>query len=332
MMLCRIPQVLDRRTERRGAALFITILSVALLVSILALAGLALTRVERQRVATTVEVLEARRLARSGVEYGLSVLNATTQWRTTSVSGAVSLQKTLGNGSTGSLQWMIEDVDDNLANTDVSLRLTGIGRVGTSQQVFSVAVASSGAPGTEQILVDEFRPGTASEVSLQLTSAIGLTCEPTLPGNAARWSITRVAVWCRRLGEGTLTARVMTCDGLGRPDREIDRVTFSTTAIPLNSGWFEIEFPQAIGLGPSDRIAVILSGTAGSGNLAGVTCGLNSHASPQTTTVLTSDSQQTWTVHTDRDVWMKVYGQWTTSAAISALSGTWRPEAAVSAP
>lgn len=112
---------------------------------------------------------------------------------------------------------MLQDSDGSLTNSDVDVRLRGIGRVGSVVQVSSVAIASSGAPSAERIWLDEYRPGTASQFSLQSGTAIAARVAPAIQPGAVRWSITRIAVWCSKGNVGALEAQIMTCDANGRP-------------------------------------------------------------------------------------------------------------------
>ncbi len=303
-------------------------MSVALIVSLLGLAGLTLVRIERRQAEAATDLLVGRRHARSAVELGLAAINADANWRTNSSQGVETASRSLGAGATGTISWILEDSDGSLTNTDVDLRLKGIGRVGNVTQVSSVAIASTGAPSAERMWLDEYRPGSAAQFSLQSGAAIGTNFLPTLPAGTVRWKITRVAVWCVTGNSGTVEARIATRDAAGKPRDLIDRVVMSTNSLPSSPGWHQITFPDAIGLAPDEGACVVFQYGSGSGTIAQITRGTNSLGSPSSAVLTSANEGGTWTLESEQDLWIKVYGTYSTSQAVAARTGTWTWEAA----
>ena len=131
---------------RRGAALYVSVMAVALLVSVLGLAGLLVTSIERQRVGAGNDMLVARSNARSAVVLALRVLANDPNWRTTYTSGVETTPQAIGPASAGAVSWVLEDSDGNLTDSDTKLQLKGVGRVGNVVQVLCVDLTTTGNP------------------------------------------------------------------------------------------------------------------------------------------------------------------------------------------
>ncbi|MEZ6134998.1 MAG: hypothetical protein R3C53_08830 [Pirellulaceae bacterium] len=86
----------------------------------------------------------AQVLAKSAVEYGIQQVHGDNSWRTTFVHDIESQPMTLGQGT---IAWKLVDDDGNLADDDSdSVRVVGIGRVGTVTVAESVRLLASGEP------------------------------------------------------------------------------------------------------------------------------------------------------------------------------------------
>lgn len=127
---------------RRGTALYITVLSMALIVSLLGLAGLAIMRIELEQMETGNDRAAARQNARSAVDLALRVIANDPNWRTTATNGVETTPQSLHANASGSLSWILEDTDGSLTDADTDLRLRGVGRVGNTIQVSSVKIHS----------------------------------------------------------------------------------------------------------------------------------------------------------------------------------------------
>lgn len=137
---------IGRRWARRGMALYMTVMSTALVVSLLGLAGLAVVRIERERAQMTGDLAAARVNARSAVEYALRVLADDPNWRTTYSNGVETTPVAAGPQATGTISFVLEDVDGSLSLPDTDLRLKGVGRAGNVIHVSSVQIVENLAP------------------------------------------------------------------------------------------------------------------------------------------------------------------------------------------
>lgn len=132
-----------RRRLRRGASLYLTVFSSALIVSLLGLAGVTANRVERKIVQSTNHRLAARSYSRSAVELALRALADDPQWRDNYVSGVETTPQLLDVTGVGTVSWIIKDADGSLATPDTDLRLLGVGRMGNTVQVSTVSLTAN---------------------------------------------------------------------------------------------------------------------------------------------------------------------------------------------
>lgn len=126
----------DRR--RRGMALYVSVMMTTLIVSLLGLAGIAVVRIERLELQSRGDMLAARRNAHSALELALVVLANDSSWRSNYTSGAETTAVSLGDDQLGKLSWILQDSDGDLTDSDTTLTLQGIGRVGDAVQVVQV--------------------------------------------------------------------------------------------------------------------------------------------------------------------------------------------------
>lgn len=134
-------------SPRKGAGLYVMVLSTSLIVSLIGLTGLTIVRIERDRAANAADLLMARTNARTAVELALKVINSNSNWRYTYSNGVETTPQSLGSEAAGTLSWIVQDSDGNLTDNDVELRLRGIGRVGAAVQVASVKIMPMVAAG-----------------------------------------------------------------------------------------------------------------------------------------------------------------------------------------
>ena len=123
------------RSKRRGMALYVSVMMTALLVSLLGLAGIAVVRIERIETESTNDLLRARLNARSVVDFAMATMNYDPNWRSTYTSGVETIQYPLGSSELGTFSWIVTDSDGDLTDSDTSLTIQGIGRVGDAVQV-----------------------------------------------------------------------------------------------------------------------------------------------------------------------------------------------------
>lgn len=184
-----------RRPRRRGTALYVIVLSTALITSLLGLAALAVVRIERRQASTSNHLLDARMNARAAVELALRVIANDPNWRTTHTNGAETTPQSPGPGATGTVSWILEDSDGDLSNEDADLRLKGVGRVGNVVQVSSVKLEKSAV----SLDVLERTTYSAQNVTVvdqvwtsggPISTPAALTLNNTLNGDAEAGSVT----------------------------------------------------------------------------------------------------------------------------------------------
>lgn len=155
--------------RRRGAALYVTVVTTSLIVSLLGLAGLTVLRIERIQMDSNGDRRTARTNANSAVELSLETLANDSNWRKTYASGVETTAQSLGAGGRGTLSWMLKDSDGLLTDDDVDLRLYGIGRIGSVVQVSSVQITQPKTGGGSNIVLN---PGFESATD----KWAGMTC------------------------------------------------------------------------------------------------------------------------------------------------------------
>ncbi len=159
----RIPDGRLKRTRsRRGAALYVTTMFTALLVSLLGMSGLALSRVEAIRIKLHREQVQAQFLARSALELAHLELNQHADWQKDPTLRSESKPRHVEKGS-GTCSWFLGPGDPRFGIEEGRLTLTGVGRDGEAARFLSVQVRPKRVRfGTDeiQLSVIEFVEGT----------------------------------------------------------------------------------------------------------------------------------------------------------------------------
>jgi Tfp pilus assembly protein PilX len=316
----------SRRTRhaRRGMAIYFTVVSTALIVSLLGLTGLTLVRIERKQMAVSNERTAARMNARSAVDLALRVIANDSNWRTTYTNGVETTPQSLHANASGTLSWILEDSDGSLTDADTNLRLKGVGRVGNTVQVSSVKLLTTGTANPEQTLLNA--PQTdGSGVTLEAGLGIGITFTPTLPVGASSWSITRIQFWGNGFQQGSFDAKVTTQDAFGNPVTVIDSVNVQDRDLSNNFAWNEIVFNNADGLSPTEGACVIFVHASG-GKCARIKHEELPNTSPEKR-LMTTNGGFTWN-QDQNDLWIKIWGTYSMPGSPEAVSGTWIWDAA----
>ncbi|MCY2926054.1 MAG: hypothetical protein NT031_11550, partial [Planctomycetota bacterium] len=94
----------NRTRPNRAGAVYALVLIVAMLLTVIALAGVSINRVNARSGGEGGDWAEAQVLAYSGAEHAMAQINADANWRT-NLSGQ-TVQKSLGNGS---FAWRLTD-------------------------------------------------------------------------------------------------------------------------------------------------------------------------------------------------------------------------------
>jgi hypothetical protein len=186
------------RNKRQGAALYVSVMATAMIVTLLGLAGLQITRIERGQMTQGDDRKAARRNANSAVELALRVMANDPNWRTTYSSGVETPRQSLGREDAGQVSWILEDADGNLNNVDLDLKLKGLGRAGDALQVSTLALKSGEVPVGPLELRSMTNHVSLSDVELDNDLWLGQYLRPNLPANATRWWVTSVEILCKR--------------------------------------------------------------------------------------------------------------------------------------
>ncbi|MCY2928655.1 MAG: hypothetical protein NTV86_04015 [Planctomycetota bacterium] len=131
---------MQSQTTRRGAV-YALVLIVAMLLTVIALAGLSISRVNAHSAGDSGDWLEARVLAFSGAEHAMAQINADANWRTTYATA--TCQKSLGHGS---FSWRLVDQTDGSLTDDASepFVILSTGTVRNATFTLRVAMAPAG--------------------------------------------------------------------------------------------------------------------------------------------------------------------------------------------
>lgn len=317
------------RFQRRGVAIYMTVMSVAMLVSLLGLASLLSVRVERNHQKQLCDRVAALNFARSAVELGILRLGDDASWRTNYSSGTYTAEERLQTSFDGSLSFAVSDVDGSLIDDDTLLRLSGIGRVGDTVQVLSLEVAPGGGPETElRSYTDE---SDRKDGKLEDNKWWGQYFTPNLPPTATAWSVTRVEIYAERdKGNRDGTVKLYHADASGFPENAaVDSTDFNSTDVgkPWEyknldfSGeyWFAVTDDACLTFETNDKdvlnIRYANSGVVetGSGLLRGSESGGG-----------------TWdTIETDKALLYRIYGVYSESSnPLEPVAGTWSRDAA----
>lgn len=161
-------QILARR---RGAALYVVVLAVTLIVAVLGLASLSELHLQREAFQRQKDMQLARQYAQAAVEIGMQRIADDADWRNSYLSGDWESNQLIGEGT-----YTLAGVDpnDDLLGGDPTdpVELTGIGKQGLATQKVMVT------------LVPQPRPLTCLEVALHVGGSLQVHQPATISGNA----------------------------------------------------------------------------------------------------------------------------------------------------
>ncbi len=315
-----------RGQSRNGAALYLAVLSTALITSALGLAALLLVRTERRTTSLGSDLLEARVNARTAVELATRVIANDSSYRTTYSNGVETSPVSLGSDANGTVSWILEDSDGSLADADTELRLRGVGRVGSALQVASVVVTPP------QIGPVELRSVTTSTEALQdeLTGD-NQWCQylkPTLPAEALRWWVTSVEFYGDK-GNGGVDVDVRIYEPLSNnwpSTTVIDEVTVSSSNFENSWTWQSFPFTGTYSLAADEGICLALM-TSNANKIPFYLEYVSGLSESDSALIRGAES---WTsFEADKALCYRVYGIYTTAAGgVEVVGGTWLWDAA----
>ena len=146
--LCQVRPAIHRlagRPQPRRGYSYIAVLGTSLIVSTLALGGMALLRIEARTALDSLQAVQARQHAKSAAELAARILRADPQWRTVFNGGHVFTPRAIGSGWISAI--MTDPVDGILGNQPhdpVQMDITAV--QGRAQQRFVLQLRARPEP------------------------------------------------------------------------------------------------------------------------------------------------------------------------------------------
>lgn len=319
------PSSLPHESYRRGAALFVAVLTISLTVSVLGLASLSLLRIEQRREVGQRDLLLARQHARSAVEFALISIANDANWRSTYPHGVESAPYAVGAGSNGTLSWIIQDSDGDLNNRDRLVQLLGIGRAGDALQVSSIQVSAEIGP-------EELRSMTITndkkDDDVSTSKAWAQYLKPNLPANATYWRATGFEFYCKRThNDDTVDIGLSYVSDDFATVTPLDQVNIISSSISDQWHWEVVQFAITETLEANQGIGI--SVTTQSSNKP-IKIRYREKKVTEPNSALIRGSNAGWTsLAYDQALHYRVHGVYTTSSGkLKPLPGTWTWEAA----
>jgi hypothetical protein len=299
-------------------AIYVYVVSTATLVSLLALAGSAVMRIERRQATALSNRLTARSHAHSAVELALRAMKTNTSWRTTYTNGVQTTPVSLDTGAAGTVSWTLQDADGSLTNADTLLRLKGIGRIGDSVQAASVQLQPTMVGPAE--LCSQVANGSTD--TLLNDKWWGQYFRPTLPADAHRWWVTSVEVTMRRLNAGRVfQVRLYQPNGSNLPSATIiDQATVNSSDVSTSWEWKVVPLSGVYSLAATDGMCLTLETLE---TTSPVEVRYNSGGVSQGNNALLRGYPAWASIGTDKALVYRINGYYTSASGVSRVSGTW---------
>lgn len=317
-----------RPRNRSGAALFVTVMSVALIVSVIGLAGLTVIGNRRHAVQAANDVLLARSNAYSAVEVGLRQIGNDPNWRTSYSNGVETNQFQLGAGGTATASWMLYDTDGRIDDADTDLRLKGIGRVGDTVQVLSTRVTPTPQTSQEQQLRSHESSANQAygEVNTDLYWCQYL--KVTLPPGATGWRITRIELYCEKKNGGPdLHVKIYEPLPSNMPSTTVIDSVSRTSDSFLDISWQSIDFSGQYSLDPDAGVCIALEAT-GKEKKAPIGFYYRASGVSDADSALITGNPAWNTYDTNKSLRYRLYGEYTIGSGLQSVKGTWKLEPA----
>jgi hypothetical protein len=299
-------------------AIYVYVVSTATLVSLLALAGSAVMRIERRQATTFGNRLTARSHAHSAVELALRVMRTDTSWRTTYANGVQTAPVNLDTASSGTVSWILQDTDGSLTNADTLLRLKGIGRIGDSIQAASVQLQPTFVGPAE--LCSQLASGSTD--TLLNDKWWGQYFRPTLPADAHRWWVTSVEVNMRRVNAGRVfQIRLYQPNGSNLPSATIvDQATVNSSDVAVAWEWKVVPLSGVYSLAATEGLCLALETLE---TTSPIEVRYSSSGVSQGDNALLRGYPAWASFGTDKALMYRINGYYTSASGVSRISGTW---------
>ncbi len=169
--------------RRCGGSVYVAALGAAMLMTVIGLAAMAVARAEVRTLQMQQDMLAARRLAESGIDVALHIIDQDPNWRNTYTHDIFVADE---NFHGGTFKWKLADEEDNdLADDDTEpVRIIAWGSQGRATQKVSVMYAPGGELGVNIIDNPGFENGTTSWVSIGASLLLDLVGPLTGSSNA----------------------------------------------------------------------------------------------------------------------------------------------------
>lgn len=300
-------------------AIYVYVVSTATLVSLLALAGSAVMRIERRQATAYGNRLAARSHAHSAVELALRAMKTNTSWRTTYTSGVATTPVNLDTAASGTVSWLFQDTDGSLTNADTLLRVRGVGRIGDAVQAASVELQATLVGPAE--LCSQIVYGSTD--TLLYDKWWGQYFRPTLPADAHRWWVTSVEVNMRRVNPGrTFNVRLYQPTGSNLPSTTIvDQAAVNSSDVSTAWEWKSFPMSAVYSLAATDGLCLTLE--TSESTTTPVEIRYSSGSVSQGSNSLLRGYPAWASLGTDKALAYRVNGCYTSASGVSRVAGTW---------
>ena len=200
----------------------------------------------------------------------------------------------------------------NLGTAEViAANITSLELTHLTRTVTSPAVRTESA---ETLLFDQNSSNTGVALWHNVTSTawVGETITPTLPADAIDWRITKAQVTLGQNStvDGGVKVQLRTITTSSLPTTVVlDQVTVDESS--MNGGWKDIVWANSSEL-PLAGVCIVVAYNSGSGAVATVRKGFSSLLSPKTRLVLSTNGGGSFGSNITEDLWLKVWGTYTT--------------------
>ena len=205
----------------------------------------------------------------------------------------------------------------------VAANITSLELAHLTRTVTSPAVRTESA---ETLLIDQNSSNTGLALWHGVTSTawVGETITPTLPADAVDWRITKAQLTLGQssAADGAVKVQLRTITTSLVPTSVVlDEVAVDESS--MTAGWKDIVWTNASEL-PLAGVAVVVAYKTGSGTVATVRKGYTSLLSPNTRLVSSSNGGTSFGSNATEDLWLKVWGTYTTMSVPQGASSSYR--------
>lgn len=322
----------SRISHQRGTV-YVTVLGVAMIVSVIGLTSLHISRLELRQTQTLQDTAYARSVAQSSVEYAVAKIESDTSWRSNLVHGTEYSITPTGFNATMSYRLLDNDDSDLADDADEPVEIQGIGRYGDSTVTYSVTYARSVTSEEQvgpQVHASFETINFDSTVTINSSTSRGQYVLPSFPADAVSWTITEVDVMVSKNGatNSTLDFGLYFPNASQLPGSLIETIAVPETDLPTSAyTWHTFQFSNATGLDPSVGVCFTLSTSSSpAANLIYEPSGVS-----VTNAHLLENNGAGWSAQSNQSLYYRIHGVYTTaigSGEFTITPGSWQTIAA----